>query len=101
MTQLIADPELFSGADEDRVIHCLVEGIRAVRIGIARRIIRMRTVIDHAAVIGKRDACRRCQKQAVAERYIGGNRLAVGLFQLLGVAFLRDLAAIALEQGAA
>ena len=51
-------------------------------LGIAGGIVVMCTVVNHAAVLGQRNACRCRQEQTVAERHIGRNRLAAALRQL-------------------
>ena len=85
------DTDITARAEYDGVVHRIYEFLAAVGIGIAGGIVVMCTVVNHAAVLGQRNACRCRQEQTVAERHIGRNRLAAALRQLLGVGFLGDV----------
>ena len=84
----------------DRRIHGVVEDRAAVGIGVAGSIVCMGAIEDAVAVHGQRKACRRGEEQSIAERDIGGDRLAVRLLQLLRIGFVDDLLLGALQQRA-
>ena len=83
--------QLFPAAEENRLIHCLIECIAAIRIGVAGSVIAVCAIKDDLTAVRQGNTCCRCQKQTVPERHIGGNRFSVGVGQLLRIALLRNL----------
>lgn len=91
------------GADGDGIAHRLQEGLAAVRIGIACRIICVRADVDIDLILlkeARRERCRRREHESVAERHIGRDLALPVLGDLLRVALVGDLFCGACEEGA-
>ena len=91
------------GADGDGIAHRLQEGLAAVRIGIACRIVCVRADVDIDLILlkeARRERGRRREHESVAERHIGRDLALSVLGDLLRIALVDDLFGGACEEGA-